>query len=104
MLLSPILARWGLELTFDDEQAAGRRSVTVDGAELPVNLPGRFERVANVPGDICRLSHEGLVARCRVGRGNVTAIADAALFEPPDAAQGEQDRRAALAALGAMAW
>ncbi|HUQ13723.1 MAG TPA: ABC transporter [Novosphingobium sp.] len=104
VLLSPILARWGLRLTFDEDQAAGERGVAIDGAVLPVNLPGRFELAESLAGDACRLAQRGLVARCRVARGTVTAVADAALFEPASRAAGETARRDALTALTAAAF
>jgi hypothetical protein len=95
-LLSPILARWGLELTFDDSQPLGERLVRDDGTMLPVNLPGRFVLVEG--GSACRLAPGGLIARCRIGAGQVTAVADAALLETPRQS-GEQVRREALKAL-----
>ena len=86
-LLSPILARWGLELSFDEDQAPGEHMADWDGARLPVNLPGRFalpDKFRN-----CRLLADGLGARCSVGKGRVLALADAALLEdrPADAAR-----------------
>jgi hypothetical protein len=84
-LLSPILARWGLALTFDEAQAAGERVAALDGVDVPVNLPGRF---ALLDGASCELAGQGLLARCRVGKGRVTALADAALFEAADMIDG----------------
>ena len=78
VLLSPILARWGLRLEFDEDQAAGARRI----GRIPVNLPGRFAPAApGRPDATCAIGEAGLIARCRVGRGSVTAMADAALFE-----------------------
>ncbi len=97
VLLSPILARWGLRLEFDEDQAAGERAEELgEGAAVPVNLPGRFVVVSGGrPDSACRLGAQALVAECRVGRGKVIAIADAALFEGSD----DAPRRAALDAL-----
>jgi hypothetical protein len=83
VLLSPILARWGLRLEFDAEQPAGEHTAALgDGVAIPVDLPGRFVTVAGGRADsLCRLSALALVAECRVGNGKVFAIADAALFE-----------------------
>jgi len=105
-LLSPILARWGLALSFDEAQPAGERVAEPDGVTLPVNLPGRFAPV--VDGN-CRISGDGLLARCAVGQGRVTALADAALFEEADevdggAAMPQARRDAALDRLLALAW
>lgn len=86
-LLSPILARWGLALQFDAAQPAGERIETLYDLPFPVNLPGRF--VATGGGVSCRIKAAGLAARCLVGKGQVVAVADAALLEdiPPDGAE-----------------
>ncbi len=86
-MLSPILARWGLELQFDEAQSAGERELLLLGGKLPVNLPGRF---APASPD-CKLLGGGIAVQCRIGRGRVLAIADAALLEP--AADGEAASR-----------
>ena len=102
VLLSPILARWGLRLEIDAAQAVGERAASLgEGVTVPVNLPGRFAAIAGGrPDASCRIEAEGLLAECRIGRGQVLAIADAALFEPVD----EPVRAAALAALLARAF
>ena len=101
VLLSPILARWGLRLEFDAEQAGGEHMAALgEGVAVAVNLPGRF---AEAPGGrqdaACRIEAEALLADCRIGRGRVIAIADAALFEPVDDPAAEAIRRTALDAL-----
>jgi hypothetical protein len=103
VLLSPILARWGLRLEFDDEQPAGERLARLGGgAPIPVNLAGRFAVLGGGREDTrCRLGAGGLLAECSAGRGRVVAVADAALFEDPGDDPG---RRAALAALLARAF
>lgn len=102
VLLSPILARWGLRLEFDAEQVAGEHAAAVsEGVAVPVNLPGRFAVMTGGRADaVCRIEAEALLAVCRVGRGRVLAIADAALFERAD----DPVRRAALDALLARAF
>jgi hypothetical protein len=85
VLLSPILSRWGLELTFDEDRPVGGYAVKWPGGALPVNLPGRF-RLGKVSRH-CRLVAEGLGAKCRIGMGLVLAIADAALLEDSDPAE-----------------
>jgi hypothetical protein len=97
VLLSPILARWGLELRFDEDQPAGEH----DGAGkrgrcVPVNLPGQFAPRPGGHDARCAIVREGLVARCRIGRGRALIVADAALFEPSDA---DGKRAAALDSL-----
>jgi hypothetical protein len=94
-MLSPILARWGLRLERDEEIAPEPILAEIAGASVPVILPGRF---ALIEGSTCALESQGLLADCRIGRGRVVAIADAALFEMRvDDAQ--QSRAAALRAL-----
>lgn len=93
VLISPILRRWGLELQFDEAQAYFERTVDAGGIAVPVNLPGRFavRRAA-----ACAAQADGLVATCRIGKGRVTALADAAVLDRDDAGGA---RRAALSAL-----
>ena len=79
LMLSPILTRWGLELRFDEDQPAGERAMDWNGAKLPVNLPGHFALLGE--SRMCRLLAEGFAARCTIGKGQVLALADAALLE-----------------------
>ena len=90
-LIPPVVARWGLAVSFD----AGQPPVVTyaplsasggagDGAgarpvPLPLALPGRIALDAAVRD--CILQAEAAMAVCRVGQGRVTLIADAALFE-----------------------
>lgn len=102
VMLSPILARWGLRLTIDDAQIRGERTVAVFGSPVAVNLPGAFVAVPQVGGGAqarCRIEAQGIAARCRIGRGTVVALADAALLER--GAQGA-DHAAQIAALTAL--
>ncbi|QGN55564.1 DUF4350 domain-containing protein [Novosphingobium sp. Gsoil 351] len=97
VLLSPILARWGLRLEFDAGQASGEHVAEIGQARLAVNLPGRFAAQSGGRADgTCRIEAGGLAAGCRIGKGTVLAIADAALFEPADDAT---PRETALAVL-----
>lgn len=96
VLLSPILARWGLTLRFDEAQPAGEREVELLGQPVPVNLPGSFT-LADEAG-ACRVHADGLAVRCQIGKGVVLAIADAALLEPQPQG-GAGNREAALGAL-----
>ena len=92
VLLSPILARWGLRLEFDDAQPVGQRDIAVPGGSLPVNLPGRLALVGAARK--CRILAGGIAAQCRIGKGAALIIADAALFEP--ALGNEAQRRGTL--------
>jgi hypothetical protein len=84
-LLSPILARWGLELEFDEAATARQRSVTIAGTELPVGLAGRLRART---GSGCELAGQGVIARCAVGRGRATVFADAAVLEESEGEHG----------------
>lgn len=79
VLLSPILDHWKLRLLFDEDQMPGERQTGLAGITVPVNLPGHFQ-VA--PGSRhCELLGEGLAAQCRLDKGHVLLVADAALLE-----------------------
>ncbi|WP_296680108.1 ABC transporter [Novosphingobium sp.] len=93
VLLSPILKRWGLELQFDDAQTFGDRSVMLGRTQLPVNLPGRF---AVLDKRNCGALGGGIAALCRLGKGRVLVVADAAVLERDDP---DQVRAPAFAAL-----
>lgn len=103
-LLSPILDRWGLELTFDESQPEGEQSVEAADVAIPVNLRGAFE----VSGDGgCTLGQNAFYATCVIGEGRVLALADAALLEElqgqhnhgDGVAESTEQRRKALNAL-----
>lgn len=87
VLLSPILGRWGLELTFDEAATDRPRTAGVMGVAIPVDRPGRFR----LTGSTCRLWGEGVAATCRVGRGRVLALADSDLLarDDPDGARAK---------------
>lgn len=101
-MLSPILARWGLQLQFDDTQEAGER---LEGG-IPVNLAGRFKPLGKSGGGSgqagdavaeCRIEARGLRADCVSGKGRILALADAAVLENPDESADLAARQALLA-------
>ena len=63
-----LLAHWGLRLDPSDEP--GRQERSVAGREVETVSPGLLEGG-------CAISKDRLVARCRMGRGRATVIADA---------------------------
>ena len=63
-----LLAHWGLRLDAPDTRGPARR--TVAGHRVLVASPGRLVGRCPVDGD-------GLVARCAIGKGRVTIVADA---------------------------
>ncbi len=78
-LLSPILARWGLDLAFDPQQAAGLQAVDHHGTAMPVNMRGVL-RYADEQA-LCNIPGEGLLAHCNIGDGQAMVIADAAMLD-----------------------
>ena len=63
-----LLAHWGLRLEGSDEP--GRQERKMAGRDVETVSPGSL-------GGDCAISKDRLVARCRVGRGRATVIADA---------------------------
>lgn len=100
VLLSPILAHWGIELLFDADQPEDEKTVAIEGIAIPVNLGGSF-RLVTQSG--CALAGGGLMARCRIGAGEVLLLADAAVLDDADDGDSEP-RRAALARLLALSF
>ena len=76
-LLSPILSHWGLAMDFDVAAPEGVALLEGAGAPIPVNRPGQF---ATRAGD-CTLAARAVLARCRIGEGTATILADAALLD-----------------------
>lgn len=100
ILLSPILTHWGLSLTFDPGQPATERTADAAGLAVPVALAGKF---GVLPGGTCEILGAGVLARCPIGQGWVTVLADAAVLEehPSD---DEVLRRDALLGLAVLAF
>lgn len=84
-LIPPVVERWGLTVSFDEGQALAVVDVSLGGAALPLALPGRIA-VSDPAAADCTLAAAGAAATCRVDKGRVTLIADAALFEHPELA------------------
>ncbi len=96
-LIPPAVARWGLAVSFDESQAAGVTTARLGEAALPLALSGRVG-VTDPAAARCTLLADGAAARCRVGAGQVTLIADAAVFEHPElAGEGGAALRAVVA-------
>ena len=74
-----LLGHWGLVLA--GPTADGPQSVTVDGSSLLLSSPGRL--TSQSPS--CAMSADGLIARCSIGKGRVTVIADADLLDVNEA-------------------
>lgn len=85
-----LLAHWGLSL--EAPAMRGAVTVTLDGRSLTLSSPGRLD------GRACALAAERTVARCVIGRGKATIIADADLLEPELSGAGIGDNLDAVAA------
>ena len=81
VLLSPILARWGLDLRFDEGQPVGERDAPIEGLALPVDMAGTLAATRPGAPAQCAIDSSGLIATCRIGAGEVTVVADAALLD-----------------------
>ena len=84
-LIPPVVARWGMAVSFDDTLPAAVTTARLSGVSLPLALAGRIVITDPAAGG-CASAAEGAAAMCRVGKGRVTLIADAALFEHPELA------------------
>ena len=97
VLLSPILARWGLELRFDEAQDEAESQVESDGAAIPVVMAGTLARLPQGEGQgRCTIAAEGLLATCVIDKGRATVLADADLL---DQRRDNNTNRAAFAHL-----
>lgn len=82
VLISPILAHWGIELMFDETRPSVEADANVMGVEVPVLLHGTFRLRPEARG--CRLWAEGSALSCAIGKGRLVALADAAVLERND--------------------
>lgn len=80
VLLSPILRRWGLELTFDENQPAHERRIAYGSVAIPVHFAGSFTPAPAGTTD-CTVAADSVIAHCSIGAGTVLVVADAALLE-----------------------
>lgn len=84
-LIPPVVARWGMAVRFDETQEAAVRIARMGDVPLPLALAGRIA-ITDPAAARCTLLADGAAARCEVGQGRVTLIADAAVFEHPELA------------------
>ncbi len=76
-LLSAMLEVWGVKLMPPSAGAGEERHFLGDGRMLTVYAASAFEDA----GPDCRIAGRGLVARCQVGKGTATIVADADLID-----------------------
>jgi hypothetical protein len=100
-LIPPVVKRWGMAVSFAEDEPTAVIRARFDAAELPLVLAGRIA-VVDPAAAACTLLAQGAAARCTVGKGQVVLIADAALFEHSELAgeDGAVLRAAVREALG----
>jgi hypothetical protein len=96
-IIPAVVAHWGLAVLFDEAQDADWRAAKLDGAIVPLRLAGELS-VSETGKGLCALYTKGAAAHCRIGKGRVTVLADAALFEHRAAAGERAARLTALLA------
>jgi len=90
-VIPPVVERWGLRILFDERQE-GPQLIALEELALPVSLAGevRLGKQGAYAGE-CGIIGSGIAARCTVGKGRVTLIADAFAFELPADAGSQSD-------------
>jgi hypothetical protein len=71
-----LLAHWGLRLEAPDRLGPAVRDD--DGLSVHTRSPGRVSPT----GHSCAVSSDGFIARCSIGKGSATVIADADFLSP----------------------
>ena len=90
-----LLAHWGLRLDAPDER--GVKESRLGNFPVKTSSPGR------IVGKGCSISADGIVARCAIGKGKATVVADADLLDIPDLGRGSsRNLDAVLAELAAL--
>ena len=98
-LIPPIIERWGLEVTFDAQQAPSRL-VQWGNGDLELAMAGNII-VAERVQDRCESGAEGALVRCLVGKGRVTFFVDASIFEGDEPSEAKVE---AIQMLMRYAW
>lgn len=78
--IPPVVKRWGMEIRYDDEQELLLREAKLDLGHVWLSMPGKIARTQTTDSS-CRLRIDDAIARCRIEKGWVTLLADAASFE-----------------------
>lgn len=99
-LIPNVLAHWGLEVHFNENQPLEMRLVDLDGTPLPVLMAGQLALTGEGRQN-CHLKAQDIVADCRIGKGRALVVADAAFLEH---GQGEATASDAINALMELAF
>lgn len=79
-LIPPVVQRWGLSISFDQNQAGKPSLIDHEEGALVRSMTGEIYVAPDRQSD-CDLAAESMLAQCRVGEGSVVLAADAATFE-----------------------
>ncbi len=79
-LIPPVIERWGMKITVDEGAFDSPQTVQLPHGEITTFLGGNIQLLDEGAGE-CELSQGRELARCQVGQGQVTLLADAAMFE-----------------------
>lgn len=88
-----LLGHWGLRLEMPAER--GFKTVDLGGYEIVTQSPGRL-------AGTCAVSHEHLVAECRIGRGRAIIVADADFLDTQHLKGAEHNLDALLTVLARL--
>lgn len=96
-LIPPVIPRWGIADTYA-ENSTEVRYAELPGGSVPVWMGSDLNLAAGAgSANGCRVHDSGLILRCdSVGKGTVTYIGDAALFEHRDLIGADGEAIAAL--------
>ncbi len=76
-LIPPVVSRWGIEVSYDEAQPDAPRTTDMGSGEIPVLLAGEV----GSSGPFCAEGTPKPIIKCTIGKGTVTLLADAAVFE-----------------------
>ena len=87
-LIPPVVKRWGLDVfspVFEDPATMATASPLPSGGMVPLAAPGVID-IDRQGATRCTMMRGNALVTCRVGKGRVTLLADAAVFEHPELA------------------
>ncbi|MBV7259313.1 GldG family protein [Erythrobacter crassostreae] len=79
-LIPPVVARWGLQVSFDENQSPDLQTEIIGEGLVPLMQTGTISRV-DPSDETCGVIANGAAASCQIGEGRVTLLADATVFE-----------------------
>jgi hypothetical protein len=100
-LIPPVVARWGMQVSYAadarPEASEGTRTLP-GGTVLPFAQPGRIAILPEGAQHCALAGGSDIMASCLIGKGRVTLLADAAVFEHAEyAGEGGAGLRALIA-------